>query len=83
MVTNMMVKCEYTMCGRENLLTDLNRIHHWPCCAREITDISLQEKIAANLEAKAKPVVEEKPKAKPKAKAPAKKKAEKKSKGKK
>ncbi len=83
----MMVKCEYTMCGREHLLTDLNRIHHWPCCAREITDISLQEKIAANLEAKAKPVVEEKPKekpkAKPKAKAPAKKKAAKKGKGKK
>ncbi len=78
-----MVKCEYTMCGTETPLEDLNRVHHWPCCAREITDTTLHEKIAANLEAKAKPVVEEKAEAKAAAKAPAKKKAAKKSKGKK
>ena len=76
-----MVKCEYTMCGVETPLEDLNRVHNWPCCAREITDPVLHSKIAANLESKAKPVVEEKPK--PKAKAPAKKKAAKKEKSKK
>jgi len=71
-----MVKCEYTMCGRETPLEDFTRVHHWPCCAREITDTSLGDQVSKNLES-AKPV------AKPKAKAPAKKKAAKKTKGKK
>ena len=71
-----MVKCEYTMCGRETPLEDFTRVHHWPC-----SDPVLHSKISANLESKAKPVVEEKPK--PKAKAPAKKKAAKKEKSKK
>ena len=79
----MMVKCEYTNCGMETPLTAFTRIHHWPCCAKEITDVTLQEKIAANLEEAAKPVEKPKAKPKPKAKAPAKKKAAKKGKGKK
>ena len=79
----MMVKCEYTNCGVETPITAFTRIHHWPCCGREIMDIALHKTISENLEAAAKPVEKPKAKPKPKAKAPAKKKAAKKGKGKK